>query len=207
MPSHPKWPQSSRSGGNWRQDHTAKQKARALFVLREESCCPGMESRKVLQVSWTDLSIDSLPGFTRWECDTIPLECIIRITNTTNTPDPSRAGPAVLVHIPLRHASGPSHHSVQPPYQDPGLPFRLHALLSTERMHNLPPRETSPVETLQPLRRLRSNVRPPLPLGQQLRRKRQLPLLHGPTPLPRNRRDLRRLPLLVDPQPTPNHRP
>ena len=131
----------------------------------------------------------------------IPLERTPRTTDPINFPNPIRTNPTLRINMALRQRSRTLHHLNQPSSQTPRLPIRLHFIPPKQHLLNLPSRETSPIKTLLTLRSLRRHLRPPLPLGQQLRRTRKLPLLPCPPTCPRSCRDLRCISKLVDPSP------
>ena len=143
----------------------------------------------------------SLLVYIDWLSCTLPPERITRTTHQSHHTHPIPGGAAVHLHLPLRRSSRPPHQPFKPPCQAKGLSLRLHALPSALCLQYLPPRKASKVQTLQLLRYLRLNVRPSLPLGQQLCRPRQLQILSGFVTLTWSHGDLRRVPLLLDLKP------
>ena len=171
----------------------------AVSVLREKSRGLSMYSRTCRFLSrLADFIFDHFLGSFDGECNVIPVERYTGATYISDSTNTIACCFTLCLHLALCSFSRASRHSNDPSSQAAGLSIRPCSLSTKQRVLDMRSDQASEIEALQPLRCLRGNVRPPLSVDKQLRRKRQLQIFPRLATFTWHSRDLWRLPKLVD---------
>lgn len=197
-----KWLQEARRTCDGWQSHGQKQAPGTVFVLREEPCRLGTSISLHPSQSLADIDRGTVLVTSYGQCSPVSIECDSGVACFTHSTRTVPASTAIPVHVALCHSSGSLHHADKSQGTASRLSVRPCSVQTERHMHDVSPQQTSQVEALQSLRCLHCHVRPPLSVDQQLRRKRQLPVLLSLATLTWDPRVLRRVPQLLDPSPT-----